>query len=204
MYPQSNGSAERMVQTVENILKKCEEEGEDPYLGLLSHRTTPVSSNLKSLAELLNNCKFRTILLMSKRVSVSETTSKTTEETKTKTRDKNYNETAGPTLQPFQPRQPINIYDHPTQRWERGTVIRPAKEPRSFIVKNDRSAGVYFRTRSQLKPRPEVKDDSIKEPSPTTPETAASQDSPTTQPHDGQPYTTRSGHTSKPRDRLDV
>ena len=67
MYPQSNGSAERMVQTVENILKKCEEEGEDPYLGLLSYRTTPVSSNLKSLAELLNR-KFRTSLLMSKRV----------------------------------------------------------------------------------------------------------------------------------------
>ena len=122
MYPQSNGSAQRMVQTVENILKKCEEEGEDPYLGLLSHRTTPVSSNLQSLAELLNNCKFRTILLMSKRVSVSETTSKTKEETKTKTRDKKlqafyYNETAGPTLQPFQPGQPINIYDHHTQRW---------------------------------------------------------------------------------------
>lgn len=90
MYPQTNGSAERMVQTVENILKKCEEEGEDPYLGLLSHRTTPVSGNLKSLAELLNNCKFRTTLLMSKRVSVSETTSKTKEETKTKTRDNNY------------------------------------------------------------------------------------------------------------------
>ena len=90
MYPEYNGSAERTVQTVENILKKCEEEGEDPYLGLLSHRTTPVSSNLKSLAELLNNCKFRTTLLMSKRVSVSETTSKTKEETKTKTRDKNY------------------------------------------------------------------------------------------------------------------
>ena len=35
MYPQSNGSAERMVQTIENILKKCDEEGEDPYLGLL-------------------------------------------------------------------------------------------------------------------------------------------------------------------------
>ena len=31
MY-QSNGSAERMVPTVENILKKCDEEGEDPYL----------------------------------------------------------------------------------------------------------------------------------------------------------------------------
>ena len=28
MYPYSNGSAEPMVQTVENILKKCDEEGE--------------------------------------------------------------------------------------------------------------------------------------------------------------------------------
>lgn len=55
MYPQSNGSAERMIQTVENILKKCDNEGEDPYLRLLSYRTTPISSNLKSPAELLNN-----------------------------------------------------------------------------------------------------------------------------------------------------
>ena len=80
MCPQSNGSAERMVQTVENILKKCDEEGEDPYLGLLSYRKTPVSSNLNSPAELLNNCKFRTTLPMSKRVSVSHTISKTKEE----------------------------------------------------------------------------------------------------------------------------
>ena len=76
MYPQSNGSAERIVQTVENILKKCGEEGEDPYLRLLSYRTTPVSSNLKSPAELLNSRKFRTTLPLSKRESVSDTTSK--------------------------------------------------------------------------------------------------------------------------------
>ena len=185
MYPQSNGSAERMVQTVENILKKCDEEGEDPYLGLLSYRTTPVSSNLKSPAELLNNRKFRTTLPMSKRVSVSDTTSKTKEELyqRQKLQAFYYNKTAGPTLQPFQPGQPINIYDHHTQRWERGTVVRPAKETRSFIVKNDRTEGVYRRTRSQLKPRPELRDDSTKEPPPTTPETAASKDSPATPPH---------------------
>ena len=44
MYPQSNGSAERMVQTVENILKKCEEDKEDPYLALLSYRATPLDN----------------------------------------------------------------------------------------------------------------------------------------------------------------
>jgi hypothetical protein len=190
MYPQSNGSAKRMVQTVKNILKKCSEEGEDPYLGLLSYRATPISSNLKSPAELLNNRKLRTTLPMPKRVSVSDSTSKTKEELyqRQTLQAFHYNKTAGPTLQPFQPGQPINIYDHHTQKWEQGTVVRPAKEPRYFIVKNDRTEGVYRRTRSQLKPRAEIKDNSIKEPPPPAPETAASQDSTTTPSQDGQAY----------------
>ena len=207
MYPQSNGSAERMVQTVENILKKRDEEGEDPYLGLLSYRTRPVSSTLKSPAELLNNCKFRTTLPMSKRVSVSDTTSKTKVELyqRQKLQAFYYNKTAGPTLQLLQPGQPINIYDNHTQRWEQGTVVRPAKEPRSFIVQNNRTEGVYRCTRSQLKPRPEVRDDSTKETPPTAAETAAvPQDSSATSPQDGQAYTTRSGRISKPPDRLDI
>ena len=37
MYPQSNGFAERIVQTVENILQKCDENKEDPYPALLSY-----------------------------------------------------------------------------------------------------------------------------------------------------------------------
>ena len=200
LYPQSIASAERMVQTIENILKKCDEEGEDPSLGLLSYRTTPVSTNLKSPAELLNNSKFRTKLPMSKRVSVCKTTRKTKEELFQwqKLQAFYYNKTAGLTLQPLQPGQPINIYHNHTQRWERGTVVRPAKEPRSFIVQNDRTEGVYRLTRSQLKPRPEVRDDGTKETPPTAPETAAvPQDSSASSPQDGQAYTTRSGRISK-------
>ena len=276
MYPQSSGSAEHMVQTVENILKKSDEKVEDPYLGLLSYHMTPASSNLKSPAEqlLLNIHKFRTTLPMSKPVSVSDTTSKTKEElipatkptsilyitttrllsrhynhfnqvsqstfmtttlrdgnhkfrttlpmskpasvsnTTSKTKEElyqrqklqafYYNKTAKLKLQPFQPGQPINIYDHHTQTWEQGTVIRPAKEPRSFIIKNDQAEGVCCRTQSQLKPRPKVRDDSIKDPPPTTHETAALQDSSATLRQDDQAYTTRSGHTSKPPSRLDV
>ena len=42
LYPRSNGFSERTVQTVKAILKKADASGEDPYLGLLMYRTTPI------------------------------------------------------------------------------------------------------------------------------------------------------------------
>ena len=41
-YPQSGGLHERTVQTVKNILKKCRETDQDPYLALLDYRNTPI------------------------------------------------------------------------------------------------------------------------------------------------------------------
>ena len=80
LYPQSNGSSERMVQTVKNIIKKSDECGEDPYLALLSYRTTPVDHRMKSPAELLNGRKMRTTLPMSKRSNVNIGTTDTKEQ----------------------------------------------------------------------------------------------------------------------------
>ena len=42
-FPQSNGQAERVVQNLKNILKKCDYEGRDPYLALLEYRNTPIT-----------------------------------------------------------------------------------------------------------------------------------------------------------------
>ena len=58
-YPQSNGEAERAVQTVKSLLKK---EG-DPYLALLLYRATPLQCGF-SPSELLMSRKLRANLLM--------------------------------------------------------------------------------------------------------------------------------------------
>ena len=52
--PQSNGMAERCVQTMKASLIKTIEEGEDMDLALLTYKTTP--------AELLNSRKYKTLL----------------------------------------------------------------------------------------------------------------------------------------------
>lgn len=52
LYPQSNGLAERTVQTAKTILDKAHAQGSDPYLSLLEYRNTPVDG-LKSPAQLL-------------------------------------------------------------------------------------------------------------------------------------------------------
>ena len=51
-YPQSNGLAEKMVQTAKNILSHAKAEGSDPGLALLEYHSTPVN-NLASPAQLL-------------------------------------------------------------------------------------------------------------------------------------------------------
>ena len=61
-YPQSNGMAERFVQTMKSSLTKTMEGGEDIDLALLTYKTTPLSHNLPSPAELLNSRKYKTLL----------------------------------------------------------------------------------------------------------------------------------------------
>ncbi|KAJ0169624.1 hypothetical protein K1T71_014809 [Dendrolimus kikuchii] len=60
-YPQSNGQAERSVQTVKNILKKSLHSKTDFRLALLEYLNTPINDKLPSPAELLFTRKLRTI-----------------------------------------------------------------------------------------------------------------------------------------------
>ena len=61
-YPQSNGLAEKAVQTAKRIIMKATTSGRDPYIALLEYRTTPISNCGKSPAQLLMSRRFRSIL----------------------------------------------------------------------------------------------------------------------------------------------
>lgn len=52
-YSQSNGAAERAVQTAKCILKKAAAENKDPFEGLFNYRNTPFEDISVSLAQLL-------------------------------------------------------------------------------------------------------------------------------------------------------
>ena len=61
-YPQSNGLAEKAVQTAKRIVMKATASGRDPYIALLEYRTTPISDCGKSPAQLIMSRRLRSIL----------------------------------------------------------------------------------------------------------------------------------------------
>jgi hypothetical protein len=61
-YAQSNGQAERMVQTVKKMLKKAADSGNDWFTALLQYRNSPIADSSFSPAQLLFNRQLRTKL----------------------------------------------------------------------------------------------------------------------------------------------
>ena len=61
-YPQSNGLAENFVQTVKSLLYKAREEGVDLYKALMIYCNTPLTSNMESLMQILQNRTVRSQL----------------------------------------------------------------------------------------------------------------------------------------------
>ena len=66
-YPQANGEVERAIQTTKGMLKKSK----DPYLALMSYRSTPLECRLNPV-ELLMGRKIRTTVLMSSKMLVPQ------------------------------------------------------------------------------------------------------------------------------------
>lgn len=61
-YPKSNSLAERAVGMVKSILKKCEEDKSDIYLGLLNYRNSPICGINYTPAQILMSRNLRSII----------------------------------------------------------------------------------------------------------------------------------------------
>ena len=134
-FPQSNGFVERAIQTIKKTLRKCREDGSDPYLAMVALRTTRNSSGT-STSELLMKRKLQTIVPL---LNVN---------TNTKTKRKK------PTLSQSRELQPFNTSDTVRYRqnnnWTRtGIILNKSNMPRSYTLLNDKN-NIIRRNRCHL------------------------------------------------------
>jgi len=151
-YPQSNGLAERMVQTAKRLLKRSD----DSYLALLSYRATPLPwCNLSPAQLLMGRCLRTTVPQTSTHLtpkwSYLEQFRK--EENNFKQKQRRYYDNHYRTRE-------LTILPDDTDVWIRsgkeplrGKVISQANAPRSYIV--DTPAGTLRRNRSHIQVVPD-------------------------------------------------
>ena len=149
-FPQSNGQAERAVQIVKRILQQ-----EDPFLALLSCRTTATSPTAVSPAELAMGQKLRTTLpTLPANLEPKKTDTKKLKESdeKAKNADKKYfdRRRGAKNLPKLHPGDIVlQKLDHERQWQTPATVLREVT-PHSYIVQTS-SGNHYRRNRKHLR-----------------------------------------------------
>ena len=157
-YPQSNGEAERAVQTVKNLLKKAK----DPYAAILLYRATPLQNGF-SPAELLMSRKLQTKVPIVPSSLTPATphfpTVQSRESTQKEAQRQYFNQhNRAKTMPILHPGTPVYIKDLSRH----GVVTAQHHNPRSYIIQTDQ--GQLRRNRSHLieTPTAVTSDDSIK------------------------------------------
>ena len=130
VYPKSNGLAERTIQTVKKLIKKCTETGNDISEALLHLRATPIDASTKSPAELMFGRQLVTML--PSRTEPSLTDMETRNHLFNRLQEKN-----GKELPELLQGQPVRVRDPITKTWIPGTVTQRTAHPRSYIVSTE-------------------------------------------------------------------
>ena len=135
LYPQSNGLAEKTVQTAKALMDKAHAQKTDPYLSLLEYRNTPVDG-LKSPAQLLMSRRLRSILPTTGKQLQPELVCRSTVHSRRELcqeRQKLYYDRNTRAL----PALPVGAtirFQHPTGTWKPATVGEPASTERSYNI----------------------------------------------------------------------
>lgn len=147
-YPQSNGFAERMVQTCKLILRKAKKSGTDPELAMLQARCTPVSHGLGSPADLLYGRKLRAGLPLH---TLGDEDVRETLRNRSEKQAEYYNQGAKD-LPELHIGQQVAIQDADTLKWRRATV-EDKHDNRSYTVTTE-TGSTLRRNRRHLRDLP--------------------------------------------------
>ncbi|CAG2185890.1 unnamed protein product [Mytilus edulis] len=146
-YAQSNGQAERTVQTIKSLLKKSK----DPYKSLLDYRNTAITELELSPAQIFYGRRLKTTLPTTApllNVNNSQDIRRKLKERQSK--QKHYYDRHSKPLEPLQNGQKVLVHDG--NKWSKhATVKRKHHTPRSYVVETA-DGRLYRRNRKRLRP----------------------------------------------------
>jgi hypothetical protein len=136
-YPQSNGMAEKTVQTIKRLLTKASLSGIDPYIALLEYRNTPVSGMSLSPAQMLMSRRLRGKLPTTASMLKPKVVNAKWQLKRRQERQKRQYDKGSRNLIPLQPGDSVRVQSG--KLWKPAVVIRKTANPRSYIVSCDGS-----------------------------------------------------------------
>ena len=224
-YPQSNGLAEKTVQTAKRILTKASADpNTDPFLALLEYRTTPVD-NLASPSELLMSRQLRSILPTSSQPLYPrpiEPETVISQRQNMQSQQRYYYNQGAHSLPQVQKGDPVYVQVSKQGTWVPAQVTAQSDTPRSFVVQTENGSNLR-RNQRFIRKRAVPIGEKLQNVPPTSQQPAAVPDidtspPPHSGPHDGtiqndcamnspSPIatgTTRSGRVIKAPDKLNL
>lgn len=147
-HSQSNGLSESGVKIFKNILRKCNEDGSDPYLGLLNYRNTP-KPYMPSPAQLLYSRNLNSLIPVPRstlKPKLFYCDSKYYNHLNSV--KKNYDKCAKE-LPQLKLHQEVYFKKTLDSNWQKGKIIKNCTEPRSYLVA-DSEGKIYRRNRKYI------------------------------------------------------
>ena len=147
-YHESNGRVERAIQTVKQMLRRSNNEGQIT-LAMITYHDTPVNEGLPSPAELFFSRRINTrlgLMHMTNQLSDSQRQQLTDKRSQHLKEPRN----AGPE---FVPNQPIWFTEDGSAEWRAGYVDSRDVQPHSYWIIIDSNSRRLRRNRHDLKPR---------------------------------------------------
>ena len=147
VYPQSNGHAERFVQTLKNLFKKADEDGCDPYLALLEYRNTPITGLEYSPAQLLMSRTLRSKLPTAEKLLQPKVDDAHKALKRRQVCQKTYYDKHAAPLAPLRPGDVVRVQHG--NSWEPAIVADFWDQPRSYTIQTEQ--GLLRRNRRHLR-----------------------------------------------------